>query len=218
MRHHRGADDTQRDKEHARACQYFRGRHEAFDEISHDRLREEKLDADTGRNRQHKHGHQRFQPAVAEARQRQQHQHVECRNDGAKEERDAKEDLQRDGRAEELRQVHRDDAQLGGHPEELAHGRRITLPAGLREIKAGRDIETHAKMLEQNRHQVRQQDDPEERVTELRATGEVSGPVTWIHIPDRDKETGPDEAEETTKSTEARGRAGLGRFICPHHH
>ena len=186
MRHHRSADDTQRDKEHAGARQHFRGRHEALDEVSHDRLREEKLDADTGRNRQHKHGHQRFQPAVAEAGQRQQHQHVECRNDRAKEERDAKEDLQRDGRAEELGQVHRDDAQLGGNPEELPDGRRITLPAGLREVEAGRDIEADTQMLEQDGHQVRQQDHPEQRVTELRATGEVSGPVTWIHIPDRD--------------------------------
>ena len=45
--------------------------------------------------------------------------------------------------------------QLGGHPEELAHGRRITLPAGLREIEAGRNVEADAQMLEQNRHQVR---------------------------------------------------------------
>ena len=64
MRHHRGADDTQRDEEHTGARQHVRGGNEASHHLGDDRLGEQELDADAGRNRQHEHSHERLQPTV----------------------------------------------------------------------------------------------------------------------------------------------------------
>ena len=216
MRHHRGAHDAKGDEKHAWAREHFRGRHEAFDQVGQDRLRQQELDADTGGDRQHEHGHERFQPAVAQAGQRQQDEHIERGDDRAKEEGDAEEDLQGDGRTEELGEIHGDDAQLGREPEELADGGRITLPTGLGEVEAGGDVEAHAEVLEQDRHQVRQQDDPEQRVAEPGAAREVGRPVARIHVADRHEETRPDETQKPAESAQARVRAGLVRCGCPH--
>jgi hypothetical protein len=107
-------------------------------------------------------------------------------------------------------------AELGGDPEELTDERRITLPAGLGEVEAGRDVQAHAQVLEQDRHQVRQQDDPEQCVAVLRTAGEVGSPVARIHVTDGDEETRTDETEETTERAQAGGVTVGMRFACSH--
>ena len=61
---------------------------------------------------------------------------------------------------------------------------RVAVAAGLRQVAAAGDPEPRRQRLQQDRHQVRQQDDAEQRVAVLRAAGEVGRPVPRIHVAD----------------------------------
>ena len=50
--------------------------------------------------------------------------------------------------------------------------------------------------LQQNRHQVGEHDDAEQRVAEARAAGEVGRPVARVHVADRDQVARAGEREE----------------------
>ena len=54
--------------------------------------------------------------------------------------------------------------------------------AGLGEIAPGGYPQFDAQVLEQNGHEVGQQDDGEEGVTELRPARQVGGPVPRVHV------------------------------------
>ena len=84
-------------------------------------------------------------------------------------------------------------------------GARVVIAAGLREVAAGDDAELRAERLQQDRHQVREQDDAEQRVAELRAAGEVRGPVAGIHVADGHEVAGPGEGEHLAPEAEALG-------------
>ncbi len=53
--------------------------------------------------------------------------------------------------------------------------------------------------MQQNRHQVRDHDDGEQRVTELGTAGEVGGPVAGVHIADRDHVAGTREGHQAAE-------------------
>ena len=56
--------------------------------------------------------------------------------------------------------------------------------AGLGQIALRGDTEPRAKRLQQNRHQVRKQNDAEQRVTKSRSAGQIGRPVSRIHVTD----------------------------------
>ena len=85
-----------------------------------------------------------------------------------------------------------------------ATGREIVVAAGLREIAPGDDAELRREPLEQHGHEVREQDDAEQRVAEARSAGEVGGPVAGIHVADGDEIAGSGEGEELPKEAAAR--------------
>ena len=104
-------------------------------------------------------------------------------------------------------------------------GRLIMIAAGLRQIPPGGDPQFHAKRLKQDRHQIRDHDDAEQRVIVFRPAGEIGGPIAWIHVSDGDEEAGTGEgdqlAKETKPSAERRDCDGpptrLGNFGCERH-
>src|SRR5882762_2703778 len=77
------------------------------------------------------------------------------------------------------------------------------IAARLREIALGSDAEPRAKCLEQDRHQVRKQNDAQQRVTESRAAGQIRRPVSRIHVADGDEITGTGESEELSPKSRA---------------
>jgi hypothetical protein len=70
------------------------------------------------------------------------------------------------------------------------------IPTGLCQVAARSNAELDAQVLKQNRHQIRDHNDRQERVTEPCAAGQVGCPITRIHVADRDEKTGPREREE----------------------
>ena len=74
---------------------------------------------------------------------------------------------------------------------------RVIVAARLRQVAARRHAEPHAQRLQQDRHQIRNQDDAEQRVAELRSAGDVGRPIAGIHVADRDKIAGTQKGEES---------------------
>ena len=75
------------------------------------------------------------------------------------------------------------------------HRAGVVVAARLRQVPTGDDAELESERLEQNRHQVGEQDDAEQRVAEARAAGQVGGPVARIHVANRNHVSRSGEGE-----------------------
>ena len=114
--------------------------------------------------------------------------------------------LQAERGAEELGQVgrHRDDLRLRPQPEH--HGAAEAGAAGLGQVQPGGDAELGAHRLDEHRHQVRHDDDPQQQVAERRAAGHVGREVARVDV-------GHGGDERRARGTAARraGRGGVPR-------
>ena len=224
MRHDRGPEDAHGDEEHLRVRDDLELGREAA-EHGHDagfgenNLREEA--AANGENQRHD---QRLNVAKALVLEIQHHQHVERGDAHAPDQRDAEKQIQRDGRADHFREIARADGEFAEQPEHDRHGLGVMVAAGLGEVASGHDAEFGAERLQENRHEIRDQNDAEQRVAELRATREVRGPVARVHVADGDEIARPGEGEHFAPEAEVLrhgnaavdfGQAGPGAFRAP---
>ena len=100
-----------------------------------------------------------------------------------------KSNCKRDGRADDFRQIAGRDRDLAEDPEEDDGRLGIMIAAGLGEVASGGDPELDAEMLQQDRHEIGDHDDAEQRVTKLRAARQVGRPIARVHVADRDEKT-----------------------------
>ena len=84
---------------------------------------------------------------------------------------------------------------------------RVAVAAGLREVAAAGDAEARGERLQQDRHQVGDHDDAEQRVAVARAAGEVGGPVAGVHVADGDQVAGAGEGEHLAPEAGSVGMA-----------
>ncbi len=78
-------------------------------------------------------------------------------------------------------------------------------PAEFGQIAAGGDAEPGGKGLEQHRHQVGEDNDPEQVVAIGRAALDVGGEVAGVHIGDRGDEGRPEERQDGPETTPLAG-------------
>ena len=84
--------------------------------------------------------------------------------------------------------------------------------ADLGEVVAGGDAELRAHRLDQHRHQVRGQDDPEQQVAVLGARGDVGGEVARVDVGDRGDEGRAEERPQPAQTPAALGQRALCRL------
>ena len=114
-----------------------------------------------------------------------------------REERQAREQVDADRGADELGDVGRHRDQLGLDPEQERDVRRENRSRQTSgRFMPGRDPELGAHRLDQHRHQVRDENDPEEQVAELRPARHVGREVAGIDVGDRGDERRPEERRE----------------------
>ena len=70
------------------------------------------------------------------------------------------------------------------------------IAAGLGEIATGGDAEFDAQMLEQDRHEIGNHDDSQERVPELGAAGQIGGPIARVHVTHRHQKSRAGESDQ----------------------
>ncbi|GCC48585.1 hypothetical protein chiPu_0032838, partial [Chiloscyllium punctatum] len=167
MRHHGGADDADRDVEHLRIGDDLARRHEAAEHAGDRRRGGGDLHREADRDHDQQRDHEGFEEAEAAVHQQQQKERVERRQQCAADQGNAEQELERDRGADHLGKVAGNDRGLAGEPQQQIHRPRIGRTAGLRQIAIGRDAEPRGKRLQQDRHQVGEQDDRQQRVAEL---------------------------------------------------
>src|SRR5512133_526723 len=110
-----------------------------------------------------------------------------------------KQQIERDRRSNYLGEIASCDRAFAEQPENDGDGPRVMVAAGLREIASGDDAELRRQPLEQNGHEVGEQNDAEERIPEARSAGEVGRPVARIHVADGHEVSGAGEREKLAK-------------------
>ena len=94
-------------------------------------------------------------------------------------------EIQCDRGADHFGEVACCDRELADHPEKPDDRCRIVISACLREIAPGDDAKLRCETLKENRHQVRDENYAEQRVSELRSASQIGGPVSRVHIANR---------------------------------
>ncbi len=207
MRHHRRADDADRDVEHLRIGEDLALRHEAVQDFGDRRCGRYDLNPEADRDHHQQRDDEGLEETETAVHQDEQQERIERREQRAADQRDAEQELQRDRGADDLGEIAGDDRRLAGQPQQEVHRRRIGGAAGLREVAVGDDAEPCRQRLQQDRHQIREQDDGEQRVAELRPAGEVGRPIAGVHVADGDEIARADEGEHPAPPA-ARGRNG----------
>ena len=151
----------------------------------------------------HERDDQRFEQPEALVLQVQDQEHIERRDEHAPGQRNVEEQIERDGGADHLGEVAGRDGDLAQHPQRERHGLRIVIAAGLRQVAPGDDAQLGGEPLQQDRHQVGDEDDAEERVPELRPARQVGGPVAGVHVAHRDQIARAGKGEELAPPRQA---------------
>jgi hypothetical protein len=103
--------------------------------------------------------------------QPQDQAHVECRGAHAKDQRQAEQQLKRDGRTNELSQVAGNDRKFTSDPQAYCHWAVEALAAELRQVTTRGDPQAQGQGLQKNRQQVCNGDDREQRIAVSRSAG-----------------------------------------------
>ena len=105
-------------------------------------------------------------------------------------------------RAEEFSQVGRDRHAFGEDPHRVDNGRGEAVAAHLGQVASGRDSQFGRETLNQHRHQVAGDDDPDQHVAELGAALNVGGEIAWINVGDAGDKGWPEKGPEAAKPGE----------------
>ncbi len=191
VRHHRGAQDPDHDVEVLVAGV----RDQPAGHLREGRLCHQDLNPKAHRHDGDEAEHKALDHADAEAGEPQQQQDVERGEQHAGEQGNVEQQVQADRGAEHFGQVAGCDGDLAEPPQRQVHGPRIGFAAGLREVPLAGDAEPGRQGLEQDRHEVRHDEDPQQLVTEFGAAFEIGGPVARVHVAHRNQVGGSREGE-----------------------
>lgn len=167
--------------------------------------REQQLYREAGEDQCQQRHHEGLQRPLATSDQHQHQQRVAHAEQRAPGQRQAEQQLQGDGGADHLGQVAGDDRRLAGQPQQAAGARRVAFAAGLGQVQAAGDAQARGQRLQQHRHQAGEQDHREQQVAQLRAAGDVGGPVARVHVAHRDQVAGAGEGQQAAPPVAATG-------------
>ena len=219
MRHHRGADNAERQVQHLRVLHDLDGRREAQDHLTPIGVGHGDLDAEADGDDAEHGDNEGFDIAEAEPLHPQDEKHVERGEDDADLEWDAEQEIEPDRRADHLGEVGGADGKLGERPERIGDPAREGVAAGLRQVAARRHAEPRAERLQNDRHDVGEERDEQQRIAELGTARERCRPVAGVHIADGHQIAGTKKGDELppgwTGWLRANGAKYLGERWCP---
>ncbi len=154
VRHHRGPKDAQGQIEHGRVGHDFRRRRKAPDHRAPFRVCHGDLNGKADGDHTQQNDDERLEPAETPGLQPQDQEHIQRRDDDADFQRNAKQQVQADGGADDLGDIGGDDGKLCQEPQRNADPARIGVAAGLRQITARGDGKPGAQRLQHNGHDV----------------------------------------------------------------
>ena len=147
----------------------------------------------------------------ATALQAEDHERGDTDEECGREERHAGQQIDADRSADELGDVGRHRDQLGLDPEPEGDPAGEPLAADLGQVHPGRDPELGAHRLDQHRHQVGDEHDPQQEIAELRAAGHVGCEVARIDVGHGGDEGGPEKRRVAADAAALAAERALGR-------
>ena len=203
VRHHGGAENTDRDVEHVRVARDLGLRNESAKDAEQIRLGEPQLHAEAAGDAYDQQHDEDFDVPESKLLQIEHEQHVQGRQAHAPHQRQMEQEIQGDGRADDLGEIARRNRELTEQPQHNRRRARVVIAACLGEVAAAGDAEPERERLQQDRHQVRQHDHAQQRVAVLRAAGEVGRPVAGVHVTDGDQVAGTGKRQHLAPETAA---------------
>src|SRR5262245_12146954 len=182
--HDRGTEDAHRQVEHFGVAHDLRGRGKATDQRSQLGVGQRDLDGKAGRDDAEQGDDEGFEETKAELLQVKNEKDVEGGEEHANLNGNVKQQIEADGRADHFGDVCGDNGNFGSDPERIGGPRRIGVAARLRQVAPGGNRQARTQRLQQDRHDVGNQRDDEERVAELGTAGQRGCPVAGIHVAD----------------------------------
>ena len=154
-----------------------------------------------GELRQEGEAHHRdegYDPALdALVRAGGQHEQGRCGyDDAARAQGQAKEHLERNGRAQDLGHGGGDGRQVGASKHDDGRRARKVLAGGLCKAGAGDNAQVRGVVLQDDEHDGGEGDHPEQGVAKLRAGRHVGRPVARVYEADGDQQAGADVAKD----------------------
>ena len=131
------------------------------------RIGESNLNGKAGGDDAEQDHHKRLDPAEPQMLHSEDEKHIECRDDHADFQRNVEEKIETDGGADHFGEVGRADGDLSQQPKRPRHRAGKCVAAGLREIAPGGNPKSRTQRLQEDRHDVREERDDQERVAEL---------------------------------------------------
>ena len=162
----------------------------------HSGLTEEEFDHITDGNDGEKSGDHRFQRAEAVSFQAEDQEGDDRGQQAGDPQRQAEEQVERHGRAQEFSQVGGHGNQFHQDPHDPHHRPGKVFPALLGQVLAAGDAQFGGQRLQEHGHQVADQDDPQQFVTELRPGLDVGGKVARVHVGDAGDEGRAEERQQ----------------------
>jgi len=98
-----------------------------------------------------------------------------------------KQKLQANGSAQYFGKIARHDREFAKKPKNKRNRARILVAAGLRQIAAADNAQARTEGLQEQRHQVGNNEHPEQAIAKFCAAFEISCPVAGVHIADADQ-------------------------------
>ena len=196
VRHDGRAQHADRDVKHLAVLQDRGPGHKAARNAEEVGPRQNDFDQVAKPDRADERDHDRFEIAEALLLQVEDRQDVERRQANAPKQRNMKEQVQRDGGADDLGQIACRNGNFATHPQGQARAARVVVATGLRQIALRHQPEPRGEGLQQDRHQIRHQQHEHELVSEARASGDVGGPVARVHVAHRHQESGSGKGQE----------------------
>ena len=196
MRHHRRAQDADREVQPRRIGDEAGVRREPRQHRLRIGARQQQLDTEARRDGGDQHDHECLQPPEAAPLEREDQQHVERGHEDSGDQRQPEQQLEPDRGADHLGQVAGDNGDLAQQPQRQRDRAGVGVAARGGEVAAGGAAQPRGQRLEHDRHDVGGEHDEQEVVAERRAAGEVGRPVARVHIADRDHVARPGERGE----------------------
>jgi hypothetical protein len=161
-------------------------------------------------------GDRQLEAAVPAALQRQDPEGDGRRDQAGREQRDAEQQVQGDRRAHELGEVGRHRDQLGLHPQPEADRPREALATQLGQVATGRDAHLGRQVLDEHRHQVGREQDPQQQVAVLGAARDVRREVARGDVGDVGDEGRAQQGERATEPAAAADAPQIADGSAPH--
>ena len=182
VRHHRRAEDAAGEQNAFRAAELWHDR--VIRDLSPVCLADKCFGDVTQRDHADERGDDRFERTKPVAFETQDHERKDRGEDACREKRHTEQQIKSQRRAEKFRQVGRHRDEFRDDPHTPHDPLWIILAALFRQIQTAGDAEFRGERLNQHRHQVARDDDPQEQIAVLRAPLDVRREIPWVHIRD----------------------------------